>query len=458
MTERNFYRILGIHEHATNEEIKQVYLELAKKYHPDRNPGFDKLANDKLKEINEAYETLGNPDKRRQYDRSRTIQQPRNKEVGVSNQTRVKANYQTNKYKKKKNQPIKQTAPETKEAKQRRSKTNTIITAGSILAVIAIVVIVSWYLIYKAPLQRTIIKVNDESVKIEYLLKRCLMSGSPNDTQGMIQSIIYQLLIKQGAPQFGITATEADIDQAIRDEANASTSTGTETENPTLMSDAEFNEWYRQKLNQSQLSEAEFRDLYRTSVLGKRISEYLADRVPTTAETVHLYGILLESYDKAAEVKTRIGEGEDFMTLAGELSLDGASKEKGGDMGWIPVRVLDGNLEYTVTNLDIGAVSEPVQTSAAQQESQSSGEEQPYMLLMVTEKDVARPVEEQYMSALKNRAMNDWINSQMSSQKIALMGRGSSGGYDSETDAWLQYQIEKLKKSRGIQETETPSS
>ena len=348
--------------------------------------------------------------------------------------------------------------PETKEAKQRRSKTNTIITAVSILAVIAVVVIVSWYLIYKAPLQRAIIKVNDESIKIEYLLKRLLMSGSPNDTQGMIQSIIYQLLIKQGAPQYGITATEADIDQALRDEANASSSTSTDTENPTTLSDAEFNEWYRQKLNQSQLSEKEFRELYRVSVMGKRMAEYLADRVPTTAETVHMYGILLENYDKAAEVKKRIEEGEDFMTLAGELSLDGASKENGGDMGWIPVRVLDANLEYTVTNLDIGVVSEPVQTSAAQQESQSSGEEQPYMLLMVAEKDVARQVEEQYLGTLKNRAMNDWINAQMSSQKIQLMGRGASGGYDSETDAWIQYQVEKLKKSRGIEETETPTS
>lgn len=349
---------------------------------------------------------------------------------------------------------------ETKEAKQRRSKTNTIITASAILAVIVIVVVVSWYLIYKAPLQRPIIKVNAESVKIEYLLKRCLMSSSANNTQGTIQSIIYELLIKQGAPKYGITVTEADIDKALRDEANQSSTTSTSTDtsgSKNTLSDAEFKEWYRQQLNQSQLSEKEFRDLVRISVMGQRLQTYLGDRVPNTAEQVHLYDILLANQTTATDVKKRIEEGEDFMTIASEVSLD-STKEKGGDMGWIPTHVLDSSLEYTVSNLDIGVVSNPVQTSASQQQSQSSGEEQPYLLLMVTEKAVAREVDAKYMDALKNRAMQDWINAQMSSQKIALLGRGASGGYDSETEAWLQYQIEKLKKSRGIKETTTTPS
>ncbi|MDD5287750.1 MAG: peptidylprolyl isomerase [Dehalococcoidales bacterium] len=356
--------------------------------------------------------------------------------------------------------------PETKEAKQRRNKTNTIITAAAILAVIVAVIIVSWYLIYKAPLQKAIIKVNDENVKIEYFLKRCLMSASPSDTQGMLQTIIYELLIKQGAPQYGITVTEADIDQALRDEANSlSTSDSTDETNTTsttepttttptvTLSDAEFNEWYRQQLNQSQLSEKEFRELVKINIMSQRLQAYLADRVPTTAEQVHLYDILALDYNTAADVQKRIEEGEDFMTLASEVSLDSSTSEKGGDMGWIPIHVLDESLEYTVSNLDIGVVSEPVQTSALQQQAQSSGEDQPYLLLMITEKAVAREVDPQYMDALKNRAMTDWMNAQMSSQKIALFGKGSTGGYDSETDAWIQYQIEKLKKSRGIAET-----
>ena len=61
----NPYKVLGVSETATPEEIRQAYLELVKKYHPDKytdNP-LKELANEKLKEINEAYDTLTKKDK-----------------------------------------------------------------------------------------------------------------------------------------------------------------------------------------------------------------------------------------------------------------------------------------------------------------------------------------------------------------------------------------------------------
>lgn len=64
-----FYEILGVSPEATPEEIKAAYRELAKKYHPDRNPG-DSMAEAKMKEVNEAYSTLSDPQKRQEYDYS----------------------------------------------------------------------------------------------------------------------------------------------------------------------------------------------------------------------------------------------------------------------------------------------------------------------------------------------------------------------------------------------------
>ncbi|PLX86233.1 MAG: integrase [Desulfuromonas sp.] len=64
---KDYYAVLGIRKDTTETEIKKAYRKLALKYHPDKNPG-DKKAEEKFKEITEAYAVLSDPDKRRQYD------------------------------------------------------------------------------------------------------------------------------------------------------------------------------------------------------------------------------------------------------------------------------------------------------------------------------------------------------------------------------------------------------
>ena len=69
---KDFYQALGVPEKASQDEIKKAYRKLAKKHHPDANPG-DASAAERFKEIGEAYSVLSDPEKRKQYDQMRKL-------------------------------------------------------------------------------------------------------------------------------------------------------------------------------------------------------------------------------------------------------------------------------------------------------------------------------------------------------------------------------------------------
>src|SRR3954467_5494387 len=67
---RDYYTVMGVPSSATQEEIKKQYRKMAAKHHPDKNPN-DPKADERFKEISEAYQVLGDAEKRKQYDQRR---------------------------------------------------------------------------------------------------------------------------------------------------------------------------------------------------------------------------------------------------------------------------------------------------------------------------------------------------------------------------------------------------
>lgn len=83
---KNYYEVLGVSRTASQEEIKKAYRRLARQYHPDLNPG-DKAAEAKFKDAAEAYETLSNPELRKEYDEKssgETVEKPSQKKSEAS--------------------------------------------------------------------------------------------------------------------------------------------------------------------------------------------------------------------------------------------------------------------------------------------------------------------------------------------------------------------------------------
>ena len=67
MEYKDYYKILGVERSSSADDIQKAYKKLARKYHPDLNPG-DSAAEEKFKDVGEAYEVLKDPQKRAQYD------------------------------------------------------------------------------------------------------------------------------------------------------------------------------------------------------------------------------------------------------------------------------------------------------------------------------------------------------------------------------------------------------
>jgi len=311
-------------------------------------------------------------------------------------------------------------------ARDRKGRRTGFIIASVVIVLILVIVGVSLYL-NAAPFRRIIITVDDTSINMDYFLMRTRLAG--DDPMVMLETLTNEQLIKIEAPKYVAEVSPEDIDQELRRIASG----GSET-----ISESEFKEWYRQILNENDLSDSEYKEIVTTILLAARLQEYLAERVPPVAEQVHLYVIVVKTYEDAEKIRARWEAGEDFADLAREVSLDEVSGEKGGDLGWLPRGVLVSGFDEVVFNLDIGDVSEPLAYI-----SDYESEEIFYYLLMVSEKADDREVDEEPLQILKAKALDDWLLEKRQEKKDEIEWYGLKNGFDSETYAWINWQLSK---------------
>ncbi len=306
-------------------------------------------------------------------------------------------------------------------ARDRKGKRTVFIVASVVIVLILIIVGVSLYL-NAAPFRRIIITVDDASINMDYFLKRIRLAGL--DPMDMLQPLTDELLIKAEAPRYGIEVSPEDIDQELR--RIASGESGTIPEN-------EFKEWYRQVLNAIDLSDSEYRERVATDLLAIRLHEYLAERVPTVAEQVHLRSVLLSTEDLNKIYEKRDGVDKELIS---EIWQDKQSEGTVEDLDWLPGGVLPYGFDEVAFSLAIGDVSEPLSYTPPVSDSTSTETQTFYYLLMVSEKADAREINEDPLQILKAKALDDWLLEEVQFHKIEY-------NFNSEIYAWIGWQLAK---------------
>jgi parvulin-like peptidyl-prolyl isomerase len=291
------------------------------------------------------------------------------------------------------------------------------------LMVIAVVLTgagIFYYHVYVAPFRQIVLTVDNQVIRMDYFLKRIRMAG--NDPTLTLQQLTYEQIVKIMAPQYGIAVSPSDIDEELRKEAAGSAT--------DVMTDVGFQEWYTNRIKAAELSDSEYREIVRTNLLAIRFLEYLAEDIPTTAEQIHLYTIVTATSEDAIDAKSRITKGENFATIAGEISLDSQTKSKGGELGWIPLGVTP--YDDVIFHLAAGQVSDPV---AIDPSSPSTSQ---YAIFMVSEKDPLRVIDANPLEVLRSRAFYDLILQQIP-QHVKY-------SYTPEDNEWVTEQLTKDPK------------
>ncbi len=126
-----------------------------------------------------------------------------------------------------------------------------------------------------------------------------------------------------------------------------------------------FQDQYKQgvaNLTNLGLTESQIRDLYEVNLLRDKLFDVITANVPRTQEEVWARHILVKDLATAQQIETRLANGEDFATVAQEVSIDTGSASKGGDLGWFGKGVMVPEFEQAAFSLKVGEISQPVQS------------------------------------------------------------------------------------------------
>jgi len=244
--------------------------------------------------------------------------------------------------------------------------------------------------------------------------------------QEVLKALTQDIILKVEAEKMGIIVDDARIDQEIQeafgyfaegtptpaatlaptstpdtsdDQDGGPDPTATPLLQPTEYTEELFESNYKEFLLSVEdvgVSEETIRDIIEITIIREEIIEIVSAEVPEEAEHVWIRHILVDDENTADEVIEKLADGEDFVDLAAEYSIDTSNKDNGGDLDWFTRGAMVQPFEEAAFALEVGEISDPVQTDFGWHILESLGKDD--LLLDPTA-----------YQQLSNQAYTDWI-------------------------------------------------
>lgn len=253
---------------------------------------------------------------------------------------------------------------------------------------------------------------------IDQQLSQLSLQRSQVNGEGFVDELIQEELIRQAAEEQGVAVSSEEVDRRIEEyfgyegeqptpvpspptEAITGTAEMTPTVAPTPMTSERFDELYSEYLTGLQetigMSEAEYREMVKAELLREKMEAPITEQVPTTELQIRARHILLDSRAEAEVVLKNLEEGEDFATLAEELSKDPGSAELGGDLGWFARGQMVPEFEEVAFSLEPGEFSGVVETPFG------------VHIILVEERDEDRELDAAMLNQRMTEAFQTWL-------------------------------------------------
>ena len=330
------------------------------------------------------------------------------------------------------------------ERDRRRGRVAIAIALAVVLLVLAIP-IYGWVTTFVLPPREVIVRVNEKSYDMGYLVKLMRMVQRQTEASGqtvnlgtvpfqMVQDLATNELVAQGAQGLGLEVTPEDLDAEVRlriigEVDPVSTSTPQEIE-------TEFQESYRQFLNQIQLTPGEFEEIIERELYRRKLEEYQGNTIPREQPHIHLYALALPASEQVEEARIKFERGSTFTELVEEYALDPETLRREGEVDWVPRDVLEEDVAaYIFDELPVSELSEGVSDFDL-----DTGQEF-FILYYVPEREESRTVSDDNFASLRAKVVSDWVIEQRRVQDVVT-------DFDSTQYAWL---AKKLRLTTSVQ-------